>query len=498
MFRRKHSGVRSCFGFMTALLFTAAWILAASAAFAGTGLLTECDAYAAAKPEVGAQGAALYNASTGEFLYEKNADTAFHPASITKLMTALLTLENTSPEDVVTFTDSATKNLESGAVSLNLTAGDKVPVRDCLYGLLLKSANEVANGLAEQVSGSVPAFAARMNARARELGCTHTNFVNPNGLNNESHVTTPRDMCLIAKACFDRADFCAYEKTTVYHFPATINSPDGTTIVMGHKMISPSSSRYYPGILGGKTGYTRAAGNTLVTCAERNGVRLIAVVMKCSGTHYDDTKKLLDYGFALEGVPADWTAETDTAGQAAETAASAAAPSSAGQDVGSASSGGAAGNLSSASGSSGTVGIVAPAGGASESVSAETGAAGPGISAAVSGSEDSLGPGVSAGWQKSGDTWTYRKEDGTQARSERLTINGFEYWFDSDGSMATGWRQDESGFWYWLRPSFGGMKKGGWVEVSGKWYYLGADGRLLTATRTPDGYRVGADGAWEE
>ena len=119
MFRRKHSGVRSCFGFMTALLFTAAWILAASAAFAGTGLLTECDAYAAAKPEVGAQGAALYNASTGEFLYEKNADTAFHPASITKLMTALLTLENTSPEDVVTFVEQTDRATAAEMMKLN-------------------------------------------------------------------------------------------------------------------------------------------------------------------------------------------------------------------------------------------------------------------------------------------------------------------------------------------------------------------------------------------
>ena len=259
-------------------------------------------AYAAEKPEIAAQGAALYNASTGEFLYGKNENHQYYPASITKVMTALLVLENAGLDDVVTFTDSATKNLESGAVSLDVTTGDRIPVRDCLYGLLLKSANEVANGLAEHVAGSVPAFADKMNEKARALGCTATNFVNPNGLNNASHLTTPHDMALITAACFDNAAFREIEKSTTYHFPATLNRPDGTNITMGHKMISPSSSQHYDGILGGKTGYTSKAGNTLVTCAERNGVRLVAVVMKSAGTHYTDTRKLLNYGFEIAGA----------------------------------------------------------------------------------------------------------------------------------------------------------------------------------------------------
>ena len=266
-----------------------------------TALFT-LSAYAAEKPEIAAQGAALYNASTGEFLFGKNENQQFYPASITKVMTALLVLENAGLDDVVTFTDSATKNLESGAVSLDVTAGDKIPVRDCLYGLLLKSANEVANGLAEHVAGSVPAFAGKMNEKAKALGCTATNFVNPNGLNNASHLTTPHDMALITAACFENAAFREIEKSTTYHFPATLNRPDGTNITMGHKMISPSSSQHYEGILGGKTGYTSKAGNTLVTCAERNGVRLVAVVMKCAGTHYTDTKKLLNYGFEVAGT----------------------------------------------------------------------------------------------------------------------------------------------------------------------------------------------------
>ena len=250
-------------------------------------------AYAATAPQIASEGAALYNATTGQFLYEKNANQQFYPASITKFMTALLVLENCSQDDVVVFSDSATGNLESGAVNLELTKGDRVKVRDCLYGLMLKSANEVANGLAEHVSGSVSAFAQKMNRRAGQLGCTNTNFVNPNGLNNANHVTTP--------ACFDRADFRALDQTTSYHFPATQKRPNGTDITMGHRMIAADGSDYYPGILGGKTGYTSAAGNTLVTCAERNGVRLIAVVMKSKRTQYADTRALLDYGFQVAG-----------------------------------------------------------------------------------------------------------------------------------------------------------------------------------------------------
>ena len=141
--------------------------------------------------QIQSEGAALLDASTGKLLYGKNENTQFYPASITKMMTALLVAENCSLDEVVTFSETATTNLESGAVTLSLTAGDQLTVEDCLYALLLKSANEVANGLAEHVAGSVENFAAMMNARAKELGCQNTNFVNPNGLNKENHKTTP-------------------------------------------------------------------------------------------------------------------------------------------------------------------------------------------------------------------------------------------------------------------------------------------------------------------
>lgn len=476
-------------------------------------------ARAAEKPEIAAQGAALYNATTGTFLYEKNADKKFYPASITKIMTALLVLENSRPEEMVVFTDSATKNLESGAVSLDVTTGDQVSVNDCLYGLLLKSANEVANGLAEHVAGSVPAFADMMNQRAASLGATGTHFVNPNGLTNADHYTTPHDMALIAKACFENPDFIRYEIPT-YHFPATINRPSGTTLTMGHKMLAPGGARYYAGILGGKTGYTRAAGNTLVTCVERDGVRLIAVIMKSASTHYDDTKKLLDYGFA-EAEESGLTASVKNAAQAGPAAGTVTAAET--------TAAGPQGPSAEQQQASGTTAVVGPSAGivhaetsaaettaAAETSAAETNAApettaapetvlvaapseaaaGPGSAGETTAAAgpSAAGPAASQGWHDNGNGWTYGKSDGTLARDERLVIGGFDYWFDENGIMITGWHRDKDGSWYYLRPSFGGMKKNTWIETDGEWYYVGPDGRMLTDTETPDGYRVNGEG----
>lgn len=250
------------------------------------------------QPEVAAEGAVLLNAATGEVLYGKNQDQQFYPASITKVMTALVVLEHCNLNETVTFSETATTNLESGAVALGVSAGDQLTVEQSLYGLLLKSANEIGNGLAEHVSGSVSAFADLMNAKAKELGCKNTHFANPHGLNNENHKTTPYDMALILRAAVANDTFRKIDTTTSYQFPAIKNAA-ARTITMGHKMMYKTDSRYYEGIIGGKTGYTSKAGNTLVTAVERDGVRLIAVVMKAKGTHYTDTRAMLDYGFAL-------------------------------------------------------------------------------------------------------------------------------------------------------------------------------------------------------
>lgn len=206
------------------------------------------------QPEIQAQGAVLMDAATGNLLYSKEAETKFYPASITKLMTALLVAEKCSLDDTVTFSKTAVTNLESGAVTLGLVEGDKLTVRQSLYGLLLKSANEVANGLAEHTAGSISKFADMMNARAKELGCTNTNFVNPNGLNNSNHYTTPHDMALIARAAFQNGTVSKIASTLSYQIPATQKAA-ARTISLGHKMLYPNDARYYQGVIGGKTGY---------------------------------------------------------------------------------------------------------------------------------------------------------------------------------------------------------------------------------------------------
>ena len=247
-------------------------------------------------PAVSAEAAILFDATHNTVLFEKNADEKLYPASITKLMTALLVLEKADLNDTVVFSKTAVTNLESGAVTLNLREGDRVSVRDCLYGLLLKSANEVANGLAEHVGGSIQGFADLMNQRAAELGCTGTHFTNPSGLNDPDHYTTARDMAKIAGAAFKNETLQKISSSLSYEFPAT-KAAAARTITPGHKMLYPSDSRYYEGMVGGKTGYTSLAGNTLVTCTEKDGVRLIAVVLKARSTHYGDTKAMLDYGY---------------------------------------------------------------------------------------------------------------------------------------------------------------------------------------------------------
>lgn len=422
---------------------------AASDATAATGTATSgTGTSTVAEPTIQSEGAVVMDAATGTVLYGKNQNTRYYPASITKLMTALLVLENCQLGDTVTFSKTATENLEAGAVSLKLTEGDKLTVEQCLYGLLLKSANEVANGLAEKVSGSVSGFTSLMNQKAAALGCTGTHFVNPNGLNDTNHYTTPYDMALIARAAFQNDTLRKIDTTLSYKFPATKNAGE-RTITMGHKMMYSTDSRYYPGIIGGKTGYTSKAGNTLVTGAEKNGVRLIVVVMKSKSTHYADTKALLDYGFAKMA----------------------------------------------ASGSSGT----------SQNGSQSSNTQGPGETTGNNGGTQEPGtttspaqpvtPAQKKGWNQDNTGWYYIKDDNTKASGEWLRLSDATYWIDSNGYMATGWRQYNNGAWYYFKSS-GAMAKNTWIEDNNKWFYLGGEGYMLKDTTVDGRYRLNSEGVW--
>lgn len=438
-----------------------------------TTFTSSVDVSSITKPTIASQGAVLLNAADGSVLFSQNGETQYYPASITKLMTALLVAENCNLDDTVTFSATATSNLESGAVSIGMTEGDTMIVRQCLYALLLKSANEVGNALAEHVAGSNAAFAEKMNAKAASLGCTNTHFANPHGLNDPNHYTTPHDMALIARAAFANDIVKTVASTRTYTLPATKKNPSGLTVTMGHKMLNPNDSRYYQGIIGGKTGYTSKAGNTLVTAAERNGVRLIAVVMKSQSTHYTDTKALLDYGFKLAeaGALNGQSTSQNTSQNTSQTPAP--------------------GNTSKGS-SSQTQETAASGDQTNNSQTSETSA-----SAHSASDNNTGGPGVTTerGWVKDNTGWYYVKNNGVKASGEWITDNGETYWIEADHYMAKGWKQID-GKWYYL-CSTGSLAKNVWkAGDDGTWYYLGQDGVMLTNATTPDGYKVGADGAW--
>lgn len=274
------------------------------------GILPGQTAYAAAEwpsdISISADGGILMDINSGAVLYEKNSHEPYYPASITKILTALIVIENCSLDETVTFSNTAVNTLEPNSSILGARAGDTLSVRDCLYALLLQSANEVANALAEHCAGSMDAFAEMMNERVAELGCTDSHFANPSGLNDPNHYVSAYDMALIAKAAFNNPTFVEIDSTTYYDVPVgkLKQYPDGWRYYAHHRMLRRNDSLYYDGVIGGKTGYTSLAGNTLVTCAERDGMKLVAVVLNGHLTHYSDTKALFDYGFKnFKSVP---------------------------------------------------------------------------------------------------------------------------------------------------------------------------------------------------
>ncbi|MGN0377551.1 MAG: D-alanyl-D-alanine carboxypeptidase family protein [Suilimivivens sp.] len=247
-------------------------------------------------PVIGAEGAVLLEANTGVVLYAKNIHEKLYPASTTKLMTCLLAEENSSMDEIVTFSHDAVFSIEKGSSNIGIDAGQAMPMEECLYGILVASANEVAAAVAEHVAGSQEDFADMMNEKAKELGCTDTHFVNPHGLFDESHYTSAYDLALIARAFFQNELLSKIGNTASYHFVATADQPDDFVVRNKHQLITGDIP--YEGIKGGKTGYTDEARQTLVTCAERNGMKLICVVMKEeSPEQFTDTVKLFDYGF---------------------------------------------------------------------------------------------------------------------------------------------------------------------------------------------------------
>ena len=247
-------------------------------------------------PRVGAAGAVIMDADSGEILYGKNIYKHLYPASITKLMTALLAYENLDLADHITFSENAVYGIESGSSNIGMDVGQSITVEEALYGLLIASANEVAIALGEKVSGSEKDFADLMNERARQLGCENTNFVTLNGLHDRNHYTCAYDMALIARQIYQHTDLIRYMSDYNYHFVKSEKQPDDFWISNTNDFLTGEME--YDGIVGGKTGYTDQARETLVTFAEREDVHLICVIMKEEPPYeYYDTIDLLNYAF---------------------------------------------------------------------------------------------------------------------------------------------------------------------------------------------------------
>jgi serine-type D-Ala-D-Ala carboxypeptidase (penicillin-binding protein 5/6) len=247
------------------------------------------------EPIVSADSAVLIDAATGTVLYSKNMNAAYPPASTTKVMTALLTLENTKLDDIVTVSKKVP--FVDGS-KIGIAEGEQIIIRDLLYGLILMSGNDCAEALAEHISGSLESFAEMMTAKAKELGCENTNFVNPSGLYDANHKTSAKDLALIMREAIKHPEYKEIASTFAYKIPPTNKHTEGIYLGNENKLINKNSSYYYQSAEAGKTGYTTQSLFSYVASASKNGQRLIvALVHSKSKTYYDESKKLFEYGF---------------------------------------------------------------------------------------------------------------------------------------------------------------------------------------------------------
>lgn len=248
-------------------------------------------------PTINSEAAVLIDAVTGQILFEKNMNKKEYPASITKIMTGMLALENSKLNDIIVMTKEAVFSVERNSSHIALDIGEEIVMRDALYALAVKSANDAANGIGVHVSGNLEDFAKLMNKRAKELGALNTHFVTTNGLDNPNHYTTAYDMALIMKQAINTPHFLEFFNQKSYEIPPT-NMQEKIRLI--HNKNSLLTGRLkYEGIIASKTGWTSEAKHTLVTAAKRGNRVLIVVSMnsKDAQVKYEDTINLFDYGF---------------------------------------------------------------------------------------------------------------------------------------------------------------------------------------------------------
>ena len=254
--------------------------------------------YAESEIYIEAKSAVVVERNTGKVIYEKEAQAQNYPASVTKILTAILAIENCKLDDVATVSQSAISNIPTEYIVAPLKVGEEIKIEDLLYALMLKSANDAAYVLAEHIGGSVEGFAEMMNKKAEEIGCKNTHFVNPNGIHNEKHYTTAYDLYLISNYAMKNETFRKIVSTYTYTLSATNKYPNKDRVMKNtNEFINPSSQFYNESVKGIKTGTTIPAGNCLITDVAQDGLDFIIVVLGAKTTRgkFVETSKLLHY-----------------------------------------------------------------------------------------------------------------------------------------------------------------------------------------------------------
>lgn len=256
---------------------------------------------------VKAKAAMLIELRTNQILLEQDADQQVYPASLTKIMTCMLTLEHGNLSDIITVSETAMQGLSEAGSTAGLQPGEQLTLEELLYCMMLSSANEACNIAGEYVAGSVDAFVAMMNERAAELGCTGTHFNNPHGLHDENHYTTARDLSLITREALKNETFRTITSTVTHEVPAT-NLSEARSLVSTNYLINPEWKYYYEFAKGVKTGYTTPAGLCLISTANNGKMELLSVICGAEtvflengereNQNFTETKALFEYGFA--------------------------------------------------------------------------------------------------------------------------------------------------------------------------------------------------------
>lgn len=394
-----------------------------------------------ADPGVSAPAAILVNASTNQIYYSKAINVVQPPASLVNMLTAYLLIQYKGINDTLSVSSRAVNNLEDGAATAGLRAGDTIKVSDALAAMFVKGCCDVANVVAENVAGSIENFVSLMNDTARSFGCLQSNFVNPSGLNNDAQVTTVHDMAIIMQKATDSPTLVQYMGLGKCTLPATSHRGQ-LTLYSKNTIMSSGSSNFYSGIVASRMGYTSKALYTMSSLMVHNNQKLIAIVLHANGSQFSDTRKLFDYAKKVQ-------ATNVTSGQTALQGIS-------------------------------TFGAITNA---PYATSVPANAAAANAAAVTVGNAVTAANATSTGqWVKDNNGWYFVKVNGQRAVNEWVEVGGKRFCVDSNGYMITGWRDFSNGKTYYFDPTTGELKYNTWINLTTGSYYLQEDGSLAKAT----------------